>query len=424
MSRWNTDRLKLELRRARVPALQYLFVLACALFVLGIFFKNQLFDRPWVSKRTVHAQFADVKGVTPGAQRVRIAGVDVGLITGSELGKDGRPVLTLKIDEKYGKIYKDASMRLRPLTPLQDLYVDIDSRGTPAAGELTESDVLKNTRTTSPVDVSRVLNVFDRDTRERMQQFFTQFGRGLDDRGAQLRQTFVQLAPFLQAAQRTTGAMAERRRDLAHLVHNLGRLTEALATRDRQLTRLVSTGNATMAEIARVQRPLDRTLAELPPLLGVMRSSFAALRAAEGELDPALRSLEPVADKLDSGLTGLQRFAQDARPALSALREPLRELAPLSRDLRPTARSTEQAFNRLAPLAPKLDRITADLPPCFDTMSRFFNNTLSVTKFYDGYSAMVRGENEFDGDAVFGRTPALDLRRAPRCTDGRRKTDP
>jgi len=417
--RLNADRLRLELRRARVPALQYLFVVACAAIALGVIFKNQLFDRPWVAKRTVRAQFENVKGVTPGAQRVRIAGVDVGLITDSEIGDDGKPVLTLEVEKKYGPLYKDAKMRLRPLTPLQDLYIDVDDRGTPNAGELGEDDVLAGGRTESPVDISRVLNTFDPDTRARMRQFITEFSAGLGESGGEdLKRGFVQLAPFLHAAERTSRAMGERRTNLARVMHNLAQLTGALAERDQQLTRLVRDGNTTLGTLASAQGPFDATLAELPRTLAVMRSSFAQLRSAEEELDPALRALRPVAEELEGGLEGLAEFSSDARPALSALRAPLRDLAPLVRDLRPTARSTDQAFNRLRPQAPELDRATAELPPCFKQISSFFNNTLSVFKFYDEFGAFPRGNNINDGDSLFhDESATAGLVKAPSCTD-------
>src|SRR3712207_7993756 len=62
-------------------------------------------------------------------------------------------------------------------------------------------------------------------------------------------------SPFLRAADRTSDAVADRRRNMKRLVHNLAGLTEALGERDRQLTRLVRDGSATLTEIGRVQRP-------------------------------------------------------------------------------------------------------------------------------------------------------------------------
>jgi virulence factor Mce-like protein len=418
VSRINTDRLKLEIRRARVPAVQYLFVLACAIFVAAIIFKNQLYDRPWESKRTYEVQFDDVKGVTPGKQHVRMAGVDVGLVTGSKLGADGKPVLTIKIRKKFGVLYHNAQMRLRPLTPLQDMYVDINSRGTPAAGELRSNQVLKNTQTVSPVDISRVMNTFDGQTQGRLRTLLTEFGRGLTDNGVQLKSAFVQLAPFLKMAQRTTQVLADRRQKMQRVVHNLGALTTALAHRDQQLTGLVRDGNATLASLSSQQRPFNDTLAQLPPTLSSVRSSFAALRSAEDQLDPALVALKPVAQNLRQGMAGLEKFSASATPALRDLRTPLRKLEPLAKQLRPTSTSLEQSFNRLTPQAPQFDDVTRTMVPCLDVMQHFFQDTLSVLKFYDVSGAFPRGSNVTNTDQ-FGMK-GIGLKRLPSCTEGLR----
>ena len=409
----STERLRLELKRARVPALQYLFLIACAAFAASIIFKNQFYERPWVGKREYKVAFDDVKGVTPGVQRVKIAGVTVGVVSASKVGPGNRPVLTLSIEKKYGHLYRDARMRLRPLTPLQDMYVLIESRGHPRAGEL--KGTLSAQRTESPVDISRVLNTFDLTTRQRLQGLLVQMDRGLTDNGEQLNRAFAEIAPFLKTAQRTTGALQQRRVQLARLMTNMAGLTTALAQRDRQLQALVHDGNASLKTIASKQAAFSATVAEIPPTLATIRSSFASLRAAETQLDPALRSLGPVAKKLEPGLSGLEDFARQAQPALRSLSPAFRQLRPLADDLRPTARSLATSFAGLRPQAPQFDRITAMAVPCLDKGQKFFTQTLSVIKFYDAYGAWPRGENTSDGDTALGQGQTMNTKRMPSC---------
>jgi ABC-type transporter Mla subunit MlaD len=309
-------------------------------------------------------------------------------------------------------------MRLRPLTPLQDMYVDIDSRGTPSAGVLGKNDVLTDTNTVSPVDISRVLNTFDGQTQSRMRTLLSEFGRGLADNGYQLKAAFVQLAPFLKTAQRTTQVLAERRQKMARVVHNLNELTGALAQRDKQLTGLVRDGNSSLGALSQQQKPFNDTLAEIPPTLGAIRSSFAALRSTEDQLDPALVSLKPVAKQLQDGLQGLEKFSTAATPSLKKLHTPLTKLEPFAQQLRPTATGLEQSFNRLKPEAPQFDQVTQTMIPCLDVMQRFFQDTLSVFKFFDASGAFPRGSNVTNTDS-FGMK-GIGLERLPRCTDGLR----
>ncbi len=416
----NTDRLKLELSRSRRPFMQYLFLIGVAVFCLAVVLKNQFYNRFWEEKYTFSAQFADVKGVTPGVQRVKIAGVTVGVVT-KATNKDGRAVLTMQLKKKYGPIYRDAKIRLRPLTPLQDMYINIESRGHPAAGKVGEGkDALVAARTVSPVDISRVLNEFPGATRTRMQILLDQFGRGLEDNGAQLKWAFGELSPFLTAAERTTTVVAQRKRQMAHLVTNLNKLTTALAERDKQLTTLVGAGNATLGQLSTADGQLDATLREIPPTLDVLRTAFTRLRAAEDQLDPALQDLTPVADSLEAGMKALERFSTDATPALTALQPAVVRLAPLARDLKPTSVALTSAFTQLRAQAPAYDRLTKQLPPCFSRIGPFFNDTLSVLKFSDASGAYPRGNDSQDADTFGGVAPvgATTQTRVQRCTEG------
>src|SRR5438876_3648890 len=137
----NTDRLRLEMRRARRP-----FLITCVFFLagavaFGIIFKNLTYKRPWESYREVRAEFDDVKGIFPGGHQVRISGVKVGLVTKADL-EHGRAILTLLIEKKFGPVYRNARLRIRPVTPLDDLYVNIVNRGTQRAGEATKDHVI------------------------------------------------------------------------------------------------------------------------------------------------------------------------------------------------------------------------------------------------------------------------------------------
>ena len=75
---------------------------------------------------TLNAEFTNSAGVLPGqGNAVTIAGVKVGEITGEEV-KNGRAVLKLRIDEKYGHVHPDATLLLRPKTALKDMVAELD----------------------------------------------------------------------------------------------------------------------------------------------------------------------------------------------------------------------------------------------------------------------------------------------------------
>jgi phospholipid/cholesterol/gamma-HCH transport system substrate-binding protein len=413
------DRLILEIRRAAVPFALLIVLGICGAIAAWVIFKNQSYQRPWASYYDVKAQLDDAKGLVPGKQEVRISGVKVGVVTKSEL-VNGKPVVTMSIQSKYAPLYKDATLVVRPLTPLQDMFINID-RGTPATGKVPENGTLLANASVTPVDISRVLQVFDEDTRTRLSTLLRQMSPALDDNGAELQRSFVALAPFLTEAKRLSTVLADRRVQLKRAVTNFGRLTTSLATRDRQLTTLVNNGENTLAELAQKSRPFNELLAALPGTLSALQGSMQTLAVAQKDLDPALTDLRPVAAKLEGSLNSLRQLGIDIQPAAKALQPAVNGLKPLARDLRPTAAALSTALGKLRGQADSYNTLTKELVPCESVIRDFFGNTPSVLKFSNTAGAYPRGDLSFDSD-VAGGGKATNLRRTASCTDGSGKT--
>lgn len=410
--RMTRDRLALEVRRARRPFVVYLGLVICGTTALLGILRNQTFLRPWEDHVRVRAFVADAKGIVSGKQEVRVAGVKVGVVTEERL-VGGRAQITMQIDERYAPVYRDATVRLRPVTPLQDMYVEL-RRGHPAAGRL-DGDVIPESQTTSPVDISRVLDTFDADTRDRLATLLHQLGPGLADNGVQLRAAFERAAPFLRAAEQVTGALAERRAELRRLIGNTRRLTTALAGHDAQLARLVVRGEATLGELAREDAPLARTIRALPGMVERLDAAMTSLGVARGRLDPAIDALRPAVARLAPGLDAAGRLGREARPAFSALASPVAALTPMAHALRPTAGALAQALDRLRSQAGSFDRLTRLLVPCREIMRQFFSNTPSVGKFANAYGAYPRGDTTIDV-GTFGGRSGHGLRQSKSCT--------
>lgn len=391
MSNRSSSRLRIELRRARGGMISLVVLVALALISLVVVVNGVQITLPWDSTYTAQVALDDAKGVVPGKQQVRLSGFPIGEISGARL-VDGRPVLTLTLQGQYAPLYRNAELRLRPKTPLDDLYMEVVSRGTPSAGTLGPNQILQAERTIAPVDIGQVLDAFSATARVRLKQTIDGVGAGLGPHGDELRTALIQLAPFLDAARTLTGELAARSAATARLVHNLRLLTEALATRDAQLHSLVAGGAQTLQTLASEQQPLASTIEQLPGTLEQLLPAFATLRATEDQLDPALVRLQPAARALPAGLQALRSFSLAANPALAALNRTVPGLAALVTALRPTAAGLSRDFSRLRPQAPALNRITAKVVPCELAVDKFFNNSLSLSKFYDTSGVIVRGQ--------------------------------
>lgn len=393
------ERVALEIRRAGKPIIALVVLIVLAVGSGLVILRNNGVKLPWEETYTTQVAVDDVSGLVPKAHDVRLKGVEVGRVGAIDV-EGGRAVVTLTMDGEYGPLYRDARLRVRPDTPLDDFYVNIEDRGTPATGELGEDDVLRAERTRTPVDVGRVLNTFNADTRTRLEQAIDELGRGLPDRGRELRATLVELAPFLRAAQRLTRETATRRVRTRRLVHNFRLMTEELARRDTDVRRLVGGGAATLTELGSVDAPLERVIADLPPTMRRLQSSFSTLRVTADELDPAFDALRPTARAMPAGFRALRAFGRSAEPSFRSLRRPLPELERLVRSLRPTARGLASAFDRLQPLSPRLDRIVRLVKPCDRELAKFFHNTVSLAKFSDKRATIFRGQTVSAGGSA------------------------
>ncbi|WP_205697393.1 MlaD family protein [Conexibacter sp. SYSU D00693] len=409
-------RLALELRRARGPFAVLAVLAVCAVAMTAALVSQQTFQRPWDDYAQVRVAFDDAKGVVAGQQAVRVAGVEVGLVKAAEL-EGGRAVLDLAIEERYAPVFRNATFRLRPKTPLQDMYVEM-SRGTPDAGVLDASRVVPAAQSVTPVDVSRVLQSFDADARTRLRSLLTQFGAAADDGGAALRRGFTQLGPFLTAATDVADALAVRKARLRRLVSSSGDLMRALATRDDRLRRLVTDGNRALGALAAHDRELSATLGQLPGTVAELRTALARLGTAQDDLEPALTALRPAARRLGDALDGVRSLSGDLRPAAERLRPAVQELARLSSVLPRTGERLDRATSALRPQVADVDLATRQLAACETPFARFMSWTLSVIKFRDGYSSYPRGSVSLGLDSVKGNgTGVTGLTKSPNCDD-------
>ena len=127
---------------------------------------------------TIRAQFSTAAAVTAGqGQAVTIAGVQIGQVGGVAL-HDGRAVVTMNIYKQYAPIYRDATVLLRPRTPLKDMYLSLDP-GTKSAGAIPAGGMICAANTDPDVDVSQILSSLDADSRNYLLLLLSGGGAGV-----------------------------------------------------------------------------------------------------------------------------------------------------------------------------------------------------------------------------------------------------
>jgi ABC-type transporter Mla subunit MlaD len=395
--RLNRARLKLEVKRAIGPLIVSLIGLAAAIGCTFYILEN-VAKTVYTSTRELGFTVADASGVVGGGrQELRFKGIPAGVIDGVSL-VHGEAVIDASLYSSFGPVYRNAYAVLRPATALQEMYVDVLDRGTPAAGLITPSDPLPLSQTTTSVQPGDVLDAFNPDVRSELSTLLTELGAGLSGRGAALDQAFVQVVPFLQLAARLTGQLAIRSSDTKQLVHDVGTLTGALAVRQQDLHTLVESAGTTLRTLQSSAPGLRATLGELPGTLSGIDQSFSAVRSLLPSLNQALLTLGPVAGQLPAGLRSLRSLSAVADPAVRRLTAPVGQLVPLSEALRPVSADLQRAVTLLGPQVPSIAHVVQSVAGCPVALQGFFQWTPSVTKMWSADGPGIRGDFAFGAD--------------------------
>lgn len=226
-----------------------------------------------------YADFSEVGGLKKGDE-VRIAGVTVGKVEGTELAGDKVAVkMRIKTDVPLGT-KTAASVRLRTL--LGATYVGLEPAG---PGELEEGSHIPVARTTAPYDVVAA---------------FTD----LSDTTAALD------LPNIAKAISLIGDLAnDSPKEFSSAINGLSDVSQTLAVRDEQI-------NVLLNSLTRASAVLDSHSTELESLLKDSDELFAAVAARRAAIHNLLISAEQISAEL-SALVKTSRA--DLKPALDRL---------------------------------------------------------------------------------------------------------
>ncbi len=389
----------------------------------------------------VNAEFSTAAAVTAGqGQSVDIAGVQVGEVGGVNL-VDGHAVVKMNLMHKYGPIYRNATVLLRPRTPLKDMYLELDP-GTPQAGAVPDGGQLGTASTEPDVNFEEILSSLDTDTRNYLQLLLAGGGQAFRDGGLQeapsamavstLRGDFQRFAPLNRETSTLTHLLAERRANITRSIHNLGVVTGAIGQVGDQLASLIRTSDTNFAAISSQDAQLSSALTLFPGTLALANQTLGKVTAFANHSTGALHGLLPFARALGPALSAAQPLFHDTTPVIA------NQLRPFARAVRPVARVLAPAAASLARSTPPLSRAINELNLLFNTLayqpkgepgylfwgSWLSHITASLTSTQDAHGPILRGTflatcgalNQFEvalvaSDPALG--PLIDLLNPP-----------
>jgi len=334
------------------------FAAVVVLFVIGIgvggyiLSQQRLYLPGWVPLVgqdffTLKGEFTTAQAVTPGqGQTVDVAGVKVGEISNVEL-KNGRAVVTMKILPKYGAVYRDASMLLRPKTGLKDMIIEL-SPGNPTSGKLKSGGTVPIQNTLPDINPDEILASLDGDTRAYLRLLLAGGAQGLRNNQAQLAAVFKRFEPTARDVAKITTLLSQRQANLRRVIHNFQLLSTELSTRDASISAFVVSNNAVFQHLANQDANLQATLQLLPPTLVQANSALAKTGRLANALGPSLQALRPSARALGPALVQVRPFLKKTTPIIQ------NQLRPFTVASIPTIRKLKPAARDLAALTPNL----------------------------------------------------------------------
>lgn len=318
----------------------------------------------------VQATFARKPDLVPNVSKVKIADVEVGIVTALESQEDGTTVVTMKVDdEAIGQLGADPEARVRAAMILGGRhFVELQPSG---PGEF-DGDIPVSA-TSNPEELGDVLRAVGPDAREGIRTTADRLGAALRNGGSDALRRALEHAPHTggPAIPVFQGLQGTRpRRDLSTLVPNINAVADALASDQDRLDRIILGLDGTAEGLARSREPLARTLGDLPATLPRARRSLDAVTSVLHTVQetaesarPTVRELGPLLDELD---VALRRGA----PVVRELRPLLAETLPVAQDLVPVADSGNRTLGHLD--GPVIDRISG---PVLETVVSDFHGT-------------------------------------------------
>ncbi len=321
-----------------------LFVLVSLVAFLAMIYALGARARLFEPRYTIHADFTEVAGLTPGAT-VRLAGVQIGRVTGVHLPSEpgGKVRVDLTIGRQFAdRIRADSRARIETQGLLGDKIVEI-TVGTTRAAAVEAGQAIP---TQEPVDIGRVLSQGAETVRN-----VTTLTQSLRETAEAFGRTRIieDIAASTSAARRATDQLAriveqaEKGRGWAHaLLYEepvaLDRLNRLIATTDRLLERVergegaigVLTSPQSTAAARRLVAAMERfgRLAEgdgaeagvLPALLFDPK-----YRALLDDLARTAHNLREVSDRVAGGRGTLGGLVRD-EPGDGRLRQTVEDL--------------------------------------------------------------------------------------------------
>jgi phospholipid/cholesterol/gamma-HCH transport system substrate-binding protein len=233
-------------------------------------------------------------------------------------------------------------------------------------------------------------------------------GSGVQNRGTQLNGLLDGASGTVQNAANVVDVLGQDRQQVARLVDNFGRVTQAIGQRGADIENLARGMRMSFTAVAARDQALGTALKQMPGTLRQVRSATQVLGTASGALAPMLTNLATAVRQLKPAVRLLHPAAVEGRGVLQQLSltaAPLESTLVQVRSLSaPTARALPEVHKTLCQLVPALGY----LAPYGRDVAMFFQNFLgSAWNYYDATGHALQIRLQEDPNAFMGTPPSV-----------------
>jgi len=247
---------------------------------------------------TLTAYFLSAEGLTQ-ENDVVINGARVGKVLSVSVAADNGPSqggaqVVMAIDRGSAPLHRGTRATIRPKGLLGNPFVELTA-GPSSAAAIPSGGTLPLQDTASPVDLDQVMDLFDPQTRARIQTLTKEGGIALANRGSDLNLFLAALPAITQDASTVTDRIASQDQQLSALDVEFDRIAQMMAAEDQAFRADIANGASLLDVTAAHEAQLTAELVYADRALGELA---AGLKGHERDLNQMLKALPAVLDEL------------------------------------------------------------------------------------------------------------------------------
>jgi ABC-type transporter Mla subunit MlaD len=354
-------------------------VLAAGTFYIGY---QAAYTVPGRGYYNIHAQFDNAENLA-NHYEIRQGGVRIGQLLHPRV-KDGKALVDLRIDDKYGPLRSDSQLAIRLRSAVGVRYLEVIPG---KRGEVIPDGGTLHTKK-SPVALDRVLSMFDAPTRERTRELLNQLGAGTLSRGGDLNEAIKTAPSFLTGLGSVTRAVTEREGAMSRFIGSSDAAADAFD--GDEIGSGFDPERRALAPFNDARDDVQRTLDSAPAALASLRATLPRVGGLLDEVGRLARQGRPTLTLAPPALRSTTRLLDDAAKPLGDTRKTLNLAAG-------AVSPTLDLLGKVSPVLAPLERALGDLIPTLDQlapracdMTQFATGWAEYTKWGDSFNSFIR----------------------------------